>query len=249
MESIAILDDAPVENASVEAKVHDSLEMLGELYAYNHWFYNRLRPFLHGSVCDVGSGTGNFLQFLLNHERVVGIEPYLPSLKATRERFVMHRNVEFVQAWLEDCPNDNVPPDSFDTVICLRQLASMEDDVGTLSRMGQLCRPSGNVVIVAAAHMSLYGELDRAVGHLRRYNRRKLSRAFQAAGLTVTHGSYINSLGYFGWLWQSRVLRRKRIPMSGAGALNRLVPFIDVFERIFKPPFGQSIIMVGKKRC
>ncbi len=230
---------------SIEAKVHDSLEMLADLYAYNHWYYQAVRPHLRGSICDVGCGTGNFIHFLLNHERVVGIDPYGESLDVARERFHRHANVRFVQARLSDVPNDTVPAGSFDTVICVRLLDSMEDDVDSLRRMRRLCHDDGNVVIVASAHMSAYGELDRAVGHRRRYNRRSLARAFQEAGLSVTHSTYQNRLGYFGWLWQSRILRRRGIPTSGARTLDRLVPFLDAFERIVHPPFGQSIIMVG----
>ena len=242
------MEAAPLSNgmvgpdAGVETKVHDSLEMLAGLYAYNHWCYDRLRPFLRGSICDVGAGTGNIIQFLLNYERVVGLEPYRPSLEKARRRFRDHGNVKFVQAWIEDCPNDEVPANSFDAVTCLRQLGSMEDDVGTLRRMRQLCRRDGNVVIVAAAQMSAYGVLDRAVGHRRRYNRRTLARAFRAAGLRVTHGFYMNSLGYFGWLWQSRILRRTNISTAGASMINRLIPYIDAFERIFKPPFRQAVV-------
>ncbi len=244
MEAPGILDRACGE-VDVESEVHDSLAMLAELYAYNHWFYGRLHPFLHGSICDVGCGTGNFIRFLLNHRLVVGIEPYAASLVMARERFRDHRNVRFTQAWLSDCPNEEAPAGSFDTVVCLRVLDAMEDDLDALRRMGRLCRHGGNVVIVAAAHMSAYGELDQALGHLRRYNRRTLGRVFEAAGLRVTHSFYINALGLFGWLWQSRVQRRKRIPAGGARLLNRLVPFLDAFERVFHPPFGQSIVMVG----
>ncbi len=245
MEAIATPAGPKAANASVEVEVHDSLETLAGLYAYNHWFYSRLYPFLHGSICDIGCGTGTFIQFLLNYERVVGLEPYAVSLNAARGRFRPHRNVEFVQAWLADCPNEKLPPEAFDTVVCLRVLDALEDDRDALARMRQLCRPGGNVVIVAAAHKSAYGSLDRALGHRRRYNRRTLSRVFQAAGLTVTRSFYMNALGYFGWLWQSRILGRKRIPLGGARMLNRLVPFLDAFERLISPPFGQSIVMVG----
>ncbi|MGB2984356.1 MAG: class I SAM-dependent methyltransferase [Phycisphaerae bacterium] len=230
---------------SVEARVHDSLEMLADLHAYNRWYYRCIRPFLRGSICDVGCGTGNFIQFLLNHELVVGIDPYDASLAVARERFHQCTNIRFVRGWLSDFPGDAIPPGSFDTVICLRLLESMGDDVDSLRRMRQLCRDNGNVVIVASALMSAYGELDRAVGHHRRYNRCSLARAFGNAGLSVIYSAYQNTLGYFGWLWHSRVLRKREIPTFSAQTLNRLVPFLDVLERIVHPPFGQSIVMVG----
>jgi SAM-dependent methyltransferase len=246
MADTAVLADRHADHDHVAADVHASLETLADLYAYNHWFYARLRPFLRGRICDIGCGTGNFIQFLLNHEHVVGMDPYVPSLTVARERFRAHGNVDFVQAQLDDCPNAALPSGTFDTVVCLRVLDALPDDVDALRRMAALCRPGGKVVILAAAHASAYGTLDQALGHLRRYNRRTLGRAFRAAGLRVTHGFYMNALGYFGWLLHSRLLRHTQIPGGGARVLDRLVPVLDACERLLPPPFGQSLVMVGR---
>lgn len=228
--------------------VLDSLEMLSALYDYNHHTYAQIRPFLSGSVCEIGSGMGNVIQFLLNHERVVGIEPFPQSIEKARRRFADHRNVSFVNTWLSDCPNEKVPAGSFDSVICLRTLECMENDQDALRRMHDLCIPGGSVVIVVAAHRSAYGTLDENYGHLRRYSRRGLANLFSCAGLTVTKSFYTNAPGYLGWLWHSRILRKRKIPTSAAGLSDRLAPFIDAFERIVHPPFGQSLVMIGARK-
>ncbi len=229
----------------VQDDVLDSLNMLSTLYEYNHWAYSKIRPFIRGSVCEVGCGIGNVIQFLLNYERVVGLEPFGKSISRARRRFADHRNVSFVQSYLSDCPSDEVPARSFDSVICLQVLEHIPDDQQALVQMRELCKPDGSVVVVAAAQSSAYGTLDEVYGHIRRYDRRGLARMFDKAGLTLTHGSYTNAPGYFGWLWHSRIRRSQKIPAGAAGLFNRMVPFIDAFERIIRLPFGQSLIMVG----
>ncbi len=224
---------------------HTRLALLNELYAYNYWLYDKVRLFIKGDVCEVGCGTGNITQFLLNRERVVGIEPFIPSLEKARRRFAKHVNVEFANCRLDDSPNELVPAESFDTVLCMNVLEHIEDDVDSLRRMRRLCRGNGSVVTLVPAHMSVFGGLDRAAGHFRRYNRRSLGRAFEQAGLIVTHSFYMNALGYFGWLWYGRVLGREQLPASGARLFNRLVPLLDAFERNIPPPFGQSLVMAG----
>ena len=196
-------------------------------------------------MCDVGCGNGNFIQFLLDRKCVVGLDPFNPSLEAAKRRFRDHANVEFVCGTLADCPNDQIPAESFDSVVCMRLLDSLEDDVESLLAMRGLCRSNGHVIIVASAHMSAYGSLDRSFGHCRRYNRRSLRRAFKAAGLRVTNSSYMNAIGYFGWIWEGRVRRRTTLSRSSARTFNRLVPFVDAFERLIRFPFGQSLVMVG----
>jgi SAM-dependent methyltransferase len=247
MTATATIAAPRIAETSAEWEVHSSLELIDELYSYNHWIFNSIRPFIRGSVFEVGCGTGNISQFLLNQERVVGIEPFPHSLRIAQKRFAPHLNVHLHGLYLDDCPNELVPRESFDTSICLNVLEHIEDDVAALRRMRELCRVDGRVVILVPALMTLYGELDRSYAHCRRYNRRTLSAAFNQAGLKVTKSFYMNALGCFGWFWCGRVLRRRQIPVSAARTFNKLVPFVDALERIFPPPFGQSLVMVGEK--
>ena len=232
----------PVKRADA---VHTSLELIDELYEYNHWIFTKVRPFIRGAVCEVGSGIGNITQFLLNQPRDVCLEPHPPSLERARARFVDHRNVAIEPFLLQECPREGIAAGSFDSIVCLNVLEHIEDDVEALRIMHELCQPGGRVVILVPAHMSAFGSLDRSFGHCRRYNRRSLRRAFSAAGLRVATSSYMNAIGYFGWIWEGRVRRRTTLSRSSARAFNRLVPFVDAFERLIHFPFGQSLVMVG----
>ncbi len=245
MSASIALTDRVLPDSSAAIEVHASLEVLHELYNYNHWIFSKIRPYIRGTVCEVGCGTGNVTQFLLNQPRVVGIDPHEGSFYGVCRRFSDHLNVSFVPYRLQQCPNADVVPASFDTVICLNVLEHIEADVDALRRMRRLCRAQGRVVILVPAHMSAYGEMDRSFGHYRRYNRRSLRRAFAGAGLRATDSQYMNALGYFAWLWEGRIMRRKRIELSVARRFNRIVPFLDALERVIPPPFGQSLIMVG----
>ncbi len=236
--------DSPPASAAAW-NVHTSLEVLEALYNYNHWLFNRVRPFIRGEVCEIGSGTGTITRFLLSHRRVVGVEPFEQSLRVARERFEAHLNVRFVRATLQSCPNEAVPAGTFDSVVCLNVLEHIEDDVHSLAIMRRLSKPRGRVVILVPAHMSLYGQLDVSFGHYRRYNRRSLGQAFAAAGLHVTHSWYMNAVGCIGWLWNARIRRCREIPFASARFFDRLVPFIDAFERVVPVPFGQSLVMIG----
>ena len=231
--------------AESEERVEASLDVLSDLYNYNHWLFNKVRPFIRGRVCEVGCGTGNITQFLLNMPEVVGIEPSSKPLERVRARFAHHLNLRFTACPLNECPNPDVPTGEFDTVVCMNVLEHIEDDVDALDRMRRLCSSRGRVVILVPAHMCIFGQLDRAVGHHRRYNRRSLQQVFERAGLRTTYSFYLNALGFFGWGLHSRILKRDQIAVDSGRLFNRLVPFLDAAERVIPPPFGQSVVTVG----
>ncbi len=237
-----VFEDVPVR---ADAEVRESLDVLSDLYNYNHWLYNKIRPFICGRVCEIGCGIGNITQFLLNHPEVVGVEPSSASCCAAQERFDAHANVRIVGRLLSDAPCTELSASHFDTVMCLNVLEHIEDDIDALSTMRKLCRTGGKIVILVPAHQGIYGGLDETLGHYRRYNKRSLLRAFEQSGIAVQRSFYLNAIGFFGWWWESRCLGRRELSREKARVFNRLVPFIDAMERIIPPPFGQSIVMVG----
>ena len=125
--------------------VHTSLELIDELYEYNHWIFTKVRPFIRGAVCEVGSGIGNITQFLLNQPRVVCLEPHAPSRERARGRFADHLNIAIEPFLLQECPREGIPAGSFDSIVCLNVLEHIEDDISALGTMRELCRPGGDV--------------------------------------------------------------------------------------------------------
>ena len=107
-------------------------------------------------------------------------------------------------------------------------------------------RADGKVVILVPAMMALFGEMDRSFGHYRRYSRRSLAQAFRAAGFRVLHSRYFNMVGALGWWWRGRIAKADQLDSNSCRTFDRLVPYLDVVERLFRPPFGQSLVVVGR---
>ena len=105
----------------------------------------------------------------------------------------------------------------------------------------------GNVVLLVPGYPSLYGEFDRAVGHLRRYTPEALRQAVEAAGLQVTLLKPVNLLGGLAWWAAVRMGGRARPTSTLVKLYDRvIVPLVRVSERRFDPPFGQSVICVAR---
>src|SRR5207244_13246114 len=103
-----------------------------------------------------------------------------------------------------------------DTVVCLNVLEHIEDDAASLRAMHDLLRPGGGkggrLVLLVPALRVLYGTLDEALGHFRRYVPDELAAQLRTAGFRVRHLEYFHLAGARGWCLTGRLLRRRLIP-------------------------------------
>ena len=81
-----------------------------------------------------------------------------------------------------------LPPEEvggYDAVLALDVIEHLDDDRAAVSRLGELARPGGYVVVSVPARPDLFSEFDRIQGHRRRYLPETLERAFQVADLEL----------------------------------------------------------------
>ena len=221
-----------------------TLERLAVAPRFNRWMFDRLAPWVGNTVLEVGSGIGNLSQFLMDRARVV-LTDTEPAYRAHLERRFGHApHVGVRELTLPDVPPD-LAGKMFDTVICLNVLEHIERDREALAAMSGMLGPGGGVVLLVPALPALYGELDVALGHFRRYTPRTLRAVFAEAGLRVQHLEYFNLAGMPGWWFVSRVLRRPLIPSGSLRLYDALVPLFRL-ERFLPWRVGQSLIAVGR---
>jgi hypothetical protein len=134
-----------------------------------------------------------------------------------------------------------------DSVVAINVLEHLEQDVRALKAMGATVVAGGNLVLLVPGYPSLYGEFDRAVGHVRRYTPKALGQAVEAAGLQVTVLKPVNLLGGLAWWVAVRLGGRARPTPTLVKLYDRvIVPLVRASERRFDPPFGQSVICVAR---
>lgn len=242
--------DAPAPASDVEnqpdGSVAHSLALLSTVYHYNHWIFETLRDYIGPRVLEVGAGVGNITQFLLNGDRIACLEPFEAYRKYLVERFKNHLNVQVHPFAIEQVPNAELARGQFDSILCINVLEHIADDVDALRRMRELAAPGGRVIVFVPALPCIYGRMDKAMGHHRRYTLRSLRRAYQAAGLRPLKGRYMNIVGAPAWWLQGRALRKDKLSAPATRAFDRLVPILSAIERLLWVPLGQSVYLVGE---
>jgi SAM-dependent methyltransferase len=224
-----------------------TLKQLAELDRYNYWIYESISRAIGRRVLEVGSGTGNITQFLCSGGREVMATDIVPSYRNELERlFSSHPNVRVGKFDLTAKAPDAFVADPFDSVVCLNVLEHIEDDLFALAQMRDSLAQGGKLALLVPAHRVLYGELDRAVGHFRRYEKRELADKLKKTGFAVREMKFFSLLAALPWLINGRLLKRDYIPAGQANLANRLVPLLKL-ERLIGPPCGLSLIAIAQK--
>ena len=242
-----ILRFAVVPDVGREDAGYATLQRVEGLHRYNGFLWELMRPFVGRRVLEVGSGTGLLTRFLAKREHVLATDLDPDYVALLRRRFANDPHVEVRRLDLARLADDGIPRHAFDTVICSNVLEHVADDGSALRAMRDVLVPGGRVVLVVPALQALYGSIDRAIHHHRRYARSDLVDKLRAAGLDVEHVSYFNMLGIPGWFLNARVLQRHSVPGVQARINDWLVPWLRV-ERRFGPPLGMSLLAVARAR-
>src|SRR5204863_4821599 len=150
------------------------------------WMYEQYAQYVRGSVAEVGAGIGTFSERMLagGAERLLLLEPDPACIRVLERRLGTDPCVTVAAEGLPDSPA--LAEGGLDLVVCQNVLEHIEDDQGSIDAMAGALAPGGRLTLLVPAHPRLYGPLDDAYGHYRRYTRHRLHLLFERAGLEVT---------------------------------------------------------------
>lgn len=148
--------------------------------------YRLLKLFagLSGRVLEVGCGPGALLLDLEKRGfQTTGLET---SEQARGLAAIIHSNsgASIVAEPGEDWAG------AFDAVAVFEVLEHIEADVAALKSWAHWLKPGGHLLLSVPAHQYFWNENDVWAGHIKRYSRRELAAAVEAAGLEPVHSEY-----------------------------------------------------------
>jgi SAM-dependent methyltransferase len=195
-------------------------------------------------VIEAGCGLGSWTRLLVkNREQVVSLDPHPSHVAGLLARFQEHSNLDAMTMDLSAPRFRDLARYRPDSVLCVDALARERDDQRALFNFTTVLPRGGRVVLLVPAGPSLFGTLDMALGHHRRYTKESLAKLAESVGLKARELRYVNMAGYFGWWLDNRVL--EKVELAPPGSLReRLVPYLECVERLIAAPFGQSLFAV-----
>ena len=192
-------------------------------------------------VLDFGAGQGTLAKIWKNQTGNIPVcaelDPNLLS-RLEGEGFPAHKFMSSIKT-------------RFDFVYTSNVLEHIENDVGALRDIAEKMKVSGLLAIYVPAFPLLFSQLDRNVGHFRRYTMDEIVEKLEAAGFQIVLKEYSDSVGFLATL----ILKYGGFPFTPNERTLRWMKFYDqvvVPISIFldnmglKYLFGKNLLIVAR---
>ncbi len=227
------------------------LEALSVTSRYQHWIAEQFTPYLSGRIMEVGAGIGTMARHWLRYSSDLHlVEPARNLYVTLNDALGSRPGVSLYCGTLDDVVGGPMKHSmhAFDAAIMVNVLEHITDDIGTLRLIHDLLKPNGHLLLFVPALPALFGSLDRAFGHQRRYTKLSLKQAVTAAGFNLVRLRYFDVLGVLPWWLVGRVMRSQTIRPTAAGLYDRYaVPVGRLMEAAIPPPFGKNLVLVARR--
>ncbi|MBK7858003.1 MAG: methyltransferase domain-containing protein [Archangiaceae bacterium] len=216
---------------------------------YNAWLGRRFNAHAGQRVLEIGAGIGTITALLAQgREKVVALEVDDFYVKRLKNRFRDQPNVVPYKSDVALADWQRLRAEKFDSIVLSNVLEHIEDDGDAVRRFAQILTPGGKVLILVPALPLLFGSMDEAVGHFRRYTMGSLRKVLEANGFDVQLLEWMNLVGIPGWLVNSRLLRRRAMPPLQLRLYDQVAPLLAAAESKVKLPVGMSLFCVAQVR-
>jgi len=239
-------DTSDIALADTNRTFHVLQQPMRLLPNYYRWTYGRFRPWLAGTVIELGCGAGWGLPHVVDRaDRVIAVDHDPVLLAGIRD--AGFRNVETVAADLMPADWPELAGIRADAVLAMDVLEHFRDDRAFLATAARLLRPGGHLLVKVPADSRRYSAMDRASGYYRRYDREPLVALAQSLGLEVVTISEINRLG--GLAYARRNQGKTNFSRSFAAWQLRIInlglPLVQLADRL---PLGSGLSLAAVLR-
>jgi SAM-dependent methyltransferase len=218
----------------------DNLEAMKKATRYNDFLIGLIRKYSVGNkTLDHGAGAGTFAMPIADGDMsVICMEPD-SSLRA-----------ELAQSGLEVAASlAEIAAGSVDYAYSLNVLEHIEDDQEAILDLYRCLKPGGRFLVYVPAFQVLYSQMDRHVGHFRRYRRKPLIDVLQTVGFEVNEAYYVDSLGFLATLVYKLVGNRSGSVSPGSVAFydSVIFPLSRIIDFLGAGSFGKNLAIIATK--
>jgi SAM-dependent methyltransferase len=134
-----------------------------------------------------------------------------------------------------------------ESIVCLNVLEHIEDDLAGLRNIHSALCPGGRAIVLVPQGQEIFGTLDAALGHYRRYSEAELRDRMEQTGFQVEQVISFNRISRPAWYVSGKIFKRTSLGRRQMRLFDR---FVWLWRRIDpKLPWpSTSLIAIGVKK-
>ena len=220
-----------------------ALERFDKSKFWIFYFVLKIRKFLKDGVLEVGAGCGSFTRgYMKNFQSITLTDTDEGSYNLLKKNFIDEKNINVLNSNIKDIDS------KFNTLLYFNVLEHIEDDKLEIKNALEKLNYGGHLIILVPAHQKIYSNLDKAVGHYRRYDINFFKEnKFKNSEIVKLH--YLDFFGYALYYLNKIFFKKETYPTAVK---------IFIWDKIFTPlttivdfftgyKFGKNILCIYRK--
>ncbi len=221
-----------------------TLESMSQAVWYNNWLLDKFAEFLDGDILEIGCGIGNFTGLLNQYGNLFAVDIEKEYITETKQKVDGKAQVGIGDI---EAGNYFFGNKKFDNIICLNVLEHIKDDDKALSNIYRLLKIGGKLILLVPSHKFLFGEIDKSLGHFRRYDKSNINKKLKEIGFKIIESKRLNFLGALGWFVAGKLLKEDVVKQKNIKIFNAVAPILLKFEDLIELPLGISVLVIAQK--
>lgn len=243
-------------NSQAEGVLEKELATVQLLVNYHAWIFSTIQHHLGRRLIEIGGGLGTFSDLLISRHLNTADNRTLEILEPSEQLFE-HLSLKYHTRYQDLLRTGRLTltkslftaaPEQYDTVVMINVLEHIEQDQCFADGVFKTLSPGGAFIVFSPALPFLYSELDRRVGHFRRYTKCGLASIFTASGFHVEQLRYMDMVGIIPWYLINVLAGSCSFNSSLTKVYDRfVVPFTRFAEDCCGALIGKNLLIVGRK--
>ena len=214
------------------------LEFFDAAKNWRKYQFGNILKYIKSSVLEVGPGTGNNVQYY----RDKASEITLLEINKHMSNLLKYK-FEGDQKIIVQNSDIHSQEKKFDTILYMDVLEHIENDEKEVNKALEQLKPGGNLIFFVPAYQFLYSDFDKAIGHVKRYDKQ-----FFLKLISIIELKYFDSVGFFIAVL-NRLFNKNKKETIGLGVKiwDKLIFISRIMDLFFLNKFGKSLFCIIRK--
>jgi phospholipid N-methyltransferase len=202
-----------------------------------------IKRYLRGNILEVGAGCGSFTRNYFS-DRIDSLTLTEKDNLNYIELSKKYRENSKIKVYKE--PINNLKQ-KYDVILYLHVLEHIKDDNKEIEEAIHKLNENGFLIIMVPAHQNMYSNLDKVVGHYRRYDIDFFQKKINSAKLENL--KFLDSTGYFLYKINNLIFKKEEFPSKLKIFIwdKFFTPLSIILDFILMYKFGKCILAIYKK--